>query len=240
MLRAIVGETNPLYHGTLPMVVPSNYTMGDNGAISGIAAFTATFSSGCYMYLPANGIYAGSAAGLYYCIMSSTTAGTVYNNTYTSGVPTAPESPTPFVTTGPGAVVQTSGVILPLLTLTLPAKSLGTNGYALARGRSFGSGASNKRYYMSLGGIDALCTIISTYPSGEYVQRIDMEGDYALNSSINAYVGGVSAAAMGSGVYRSINTDMSSDVNVVFGLYIDDATTSSGGLIELSLFTYPG
>lgn len=116
-----------LMQGGLTVGIPSSGSIGNNGALSGIAALDATYSGGIYLYFPANAIFAGSAAGLYYCVMSSTTAGTIYNNTYTGGVPTAPASPTPFASTGPGAYTQTTGEIT-LSTQTVPGGIMGING----------------------------------------------------------------------------------------------------------------
>lgn len=113
----------------LPIGIPSSGTIGNNGALSGLTAFTTTYSGGIFLYFPANAIFAGSLAGPYYCVMSGTTAGTIYNNTYTSGIPEIPASPTPFVTTGPGAYTQ---AVTEITTLSfpniIPANFLGING----------------------------------------------------------------------------------------------------------------
>lgn len=111
----------------IPVIIPSSGSMGNNGAITLTTALTTTYP-GCYLYLPANAISAGSAAGFYYAVMSSTTVGTVYNNTYSSGVPLDPASPTAFSTTGPGAYTQTTAADLTLLNITIPGGAMGKNG----------------------------------------------------------------------------------------------------------------
>lgn len=111
----------------IPVGIPSSGTIGNNGALSAITALPTTFAH-IYLYFPADAISAGSAAGFYYTIMSSTTAGTIYNNTYTSGVPTIPGSPTAFSTTGPGAYTQTTATTLSLASCTIPANAMGPNG----------------------------------------------------------------------------------------------------------------
>lgn len=130
MIKQVSGVSNP--HNTvassgIPLILPSSGTIGNNGALSGITALQQTYTSG-YAYFPANAIAAGVAAGMYYVVMSSTTAGTIYNNTYTSGMPTIPAVPTPFVTTGPGLYTQTTAVAIPLCTITIPGGSMGLNG----------------------------------------------------------------------------------------------------------------
>ncbi len=110
----------------IPFIYISSATMGNNGAISSATAMATTYES-AYVYLPAGAIVTNSAAGWYYFVGSSTTAGTVYNNTYTSGVPRVPSSPTAFATTGPGAFTQsTSEVTGPQF--SVPAGFLGNNG----------------------------------------------------------------------------------------------------------------
>jgi hypothetical protein len=120
------GGSYVLAQGGIPLILPSSGTMGNNGALSALTALPTTYAS-CYMFFAAGVIAAGSLAGMYYVTMSSATAGTVFNNTYTTGIPTIPATPTPFVTTGPGAYVQSTS-IQTLMSVSLPANSLGNNG----------------------------------------------------------------------------------------------------------------
>lgn len=113
----------------IPMVLPSSGTVGNNGALSGITAIpTGIIYPHAYVYMPANAISAGSAAGYYYAQFSSTTAATLYNNVYTSGTPTVPSTPTAFVTTGPGAYTQNTAAETVAITVTIPGNTLGING----------------------------------------------------------------------------------------------------------------
>jgi len=111
----------------IPFILPSSGTIGDNGALSALTALPTTYTS-CYMYFPVNTIAAGVAAGWYYVVMASTTAGTIYNNVYTSGIPTIPASPTAFATTGPGAYTQTTSSDIASMVFTVPGGLLGTHG----------------------------------------------------------------------------------------------------------------
>lgn len=81
-----------------------------------------------YVYAPVNAIAAATAAGVYYATCSLTTVCTLFNNTYTSGTPAVPGSPTAFSTTGPGAYTQTVATEFSLITATLAANSLNVNG----------------------------------------------------------------------------------------------------------------
>lgn len=110
--------------GTPSGIAPTG-AMGNNGALTLGTALPAVYS-GIYLYFPANAIFAGSAAGSYWCEMTSTTAGTVYNNLL-AGIPAWVNFPTQFVSTGPGAYTGEAGSVT-LATYTLPADSLGPTG----------------------------------------------------------------------------------------------------------------
>lgn len=112
----------------IPFINISSGTMGNNGALSAITALPLTYSGGAYIWLPAGAIAAGvpAAAAWYWCVFSSTTAGTVYNSTYTSGVPTIGTT-TAFSTTGPGAFTGDTGEVFGPQ-ITVPAGSIGPNG----------------------------------------------------------------------------------------------------------------
>lgn len=112
----------------VPMISVSSGTMGNNGALSAITALDRTYAK-CFMFFPAGAIAAGvpAAGGAWlYVEMSSATAGTVFNNTYTTGPTTIPASKVAFATTGPGAFVGDTteqGVLL-----SVPGGALGTTG----------------------------------------------------------------------------------------------------------------
>ena len=116
-----------LFRSTIPFVYPSSGSVGDNGALSGITALPQQYPH-AYFWMPANAIAAGSAAGWYYGVMSSTSAATLYDETYTTGVPAVPASPTAFATTGPGAYTQEVAAGKRGPQFTLPANTLGPNG----------------------------------------------------------------------------------------------------------------
>lgn len=144
----------------IPFIKASSGTMGNNGAVSAMTALPRTFSGGAYLYLPASAISAGSAAGWYWFVASSTTAGTVYNSTYTSGVP-RPGTTTAFVTTGPGAFTGTTGAIT-AVSVTVPANMMGLTGRTnIEFAYSFNNTAGNKVNSMSFGGTNCF-TVTST------------------------------------------------------------------------------
>jgi hypothetical protein len=144
--KSVGGGNITLFRAGIPVLLPSSGTIGNNGALSGLTAFPATYNGGCYLYFPANAIAAGSAAGLYYTVMSSTTAGTIYNNAYTSGSPLPPANPIAFATTGPGSYTQTTASDITLLSYTIPGGLLNANGEIISRHwRSLISNANTKQ-----------------------------------------------------------------------------------------------
>lgn len=108
-------------------------TMANNGAVTLGTALPSILSDGCWMEFPVGAIATGIpavASVKYWTVMSSTTVGQVFNNTYTPGTtsPTAiPVSPTAFVTTGPGAYTNGTGST-PAYSISIPANTLGNNG----------------------------------------------------------------------------------------------------------------
>lgn len=140
-----------LSQAAIPFIKASSGSMANNGAVTAMTALPKTYSNGAYLYLPANAIQAGSAAGWYWFVGSSTTAGTVYNSTYTSGTPIVGTT-TAFATTGPGAFTGDTGAVT-FVTITVPANSLGINGSLDIRsGWVFNNTAGTKAMAANYGG----------------------------------------------------------------------------------------
>ena len=125
-----VNNTVTLLTGQIPFVIaPTGTITVTTGVLTlGTAIQQYLLSNGsptkCYMYFPA-GAWTGSSAGWYYTTLSSTTAGLVYSNQYTTGQPTIPTSPT-LVTTGAGAYIGVTGTILGP-NITTPANTIVPN-----------------------------------------------------------------------------------------------------------------
>jgi hypothetical protein len=83
-----------------------------------------------YCYLPANAGGLGNAAGWFYFEMSSSTAGTVYNNGFTptpGALPVVPTAKTAFANPAGGRITQTTADIT-MLSCSLAAGAMGANG----------------------------------------------------------------------------------------------------------------
>lgn len=153
-------------NSAVPSGVPSSGSVAANGALTLGTALPTAFIAGIWLYFPSGAVYAGSAAGLYWVVMSSTTVGTVFDNVYTVGPRTPPSSPTPIVAAGPGAYVQTTGLTVSLSTITLPGGALGSKGKLTGEilwgcSNSAGSKIAKSRY----GGADILAQTLTTQGS---------------------------------------------------------------------------
>ena len=116
----------------VPMLVPGNGTIAANGVLTLSTALAANpVISSTFVYLTSSAITstgAGSAAGWYYALFSSTLTSTVYNNTYSgTGTPIIPTSPTAFVTGAGGAYTGVSTAVT-AYQLPVAGNTLGLNG----------------------------------------------------------------------------------------------------------------
>ena len=111
----------------IPFVMPSSGSVASNGNLSGLTAFNTVYGW-CYCYFPAGAVFAGSVAGWYLTNLTGATIGQIYADTYTSGQPSIPDSPTAIVAAGPGAYTQATGADVPGPSCIVPAGALGPNG----------------------------------------------------------------------------------------------------------------
>lgn len=189
-------RTYALFNGGIPTGKPSSGSIGNNGALSGITAFPFTFAD-CFLFFPADKIAVGVPAGFYYTQMSSPTAGTIFNNTYTSGLPTIPAVLVPFVTTGPGAYTQTSGAAEQQTSFTVPGNSMGANGsWRLRQLLCYNNSAGTKAFSVRWGGTNSLSISLSTSLCSNILRSMTNAGKTGVQfSEPAAAVGPVSASA---------------------------------------------
>lgn len=169
---------------------PGSGSIGNNGALTLTTAYYRTITKG-YAYFLADQIAAGVAAGWYYIEMSSTTAGTIYNNTYSTGNPTEPTTKTAFVTTGPGAYTGGTANIT-ALSFPLAGGTMGKYG-ALHGPASFActNSAGTKTFRVNLGGTSFMSLALTTFLSDQWM--IDIR-----NAGVeNQQIGGIAIAGAG-------------------------------------------
>jgi hypothetical protein len=191
----------------ISIILPASGSIANNGALTLGTALTTTYSvantGGCYMYFATDTIAVGVPAGLYYVVMSSTTVGTIYNNTYTSNVPIAPVSPTPFVTTGPGAYTQTTSEVT-LITPTIPGGLMGKNGRLTSSGLMVAPANTNSKTVKLKSGAIAIRTYAAANSGSNSFDLFESFGLRNRNSesiqisgvtSISGYVQGIGGSA---------------------------------------------
>lgn len=203
----------------IPFVLVSSGTMGNNGALSGLTAVATTYPN-AYVWMPAGAISSGSLAGWYYATFSSATAATVFNNTYTSGTPAIPGSPTAFVTTGPGAYTQTTGSNIAAYTLSIPGNTIGVNG------------SINLMVAKSLNNSAGAKTLTANYSSYAFATQAGTTqvGGGAPSGFSNRGVANVQVPLVGSQFNANINS-----VALVYGTI--DSTSAQNLVINLQLAT---
>lgn len=131
------GEPVILLQNAAPLILVSSGNIGNNGALTAITALDLAFGN-CWMNFPAGAVAAGvpATSTTLFVQMTGVTAGTVFNNSpqIVGNTIPFPTTPTPFVTTGPGAYVQTTASQITLLTIPLQGGVIGAFGRLHANG----------------------------------------------------------------------------------------------------------
>lgn len=211
----------------IPMVLAGSGSMGNNGALTLTTALAAIYAS-AYVYLPANAIVSGSAAGWYYATFSSTTAATVFNNTYSSGTPAVPASPTAFVTTGPGAYTGKS-TTQTAYNISIPGNTIGVNGgLRVHLGMTWTNTAASKTTQLVFGGTNFANFAGTTTTSGELMYGFKNRGVAGAQVGLTFSTGvpwtGVSATAL---VYGSVDTTQPQTL----GTNLTNATPATNNMV---------
>lgn len=217
---------------SVPVGIAPTGSVAANGAITLGTALNTTFSGGLWLYLPAGAAYAGSTAGFYWAVMSSTTLGTLYNNTYNpvtdSGAP--PASPTAISAAGPGAYSGTTAEIT-ALSVNIPGGLLGVQGGISTFSRlSWNSSAGNKALFLKYGGVELASTtfanVLSSSRSLSFtnIGVADKQMGAAWGDYTNATVAGF--ASVNSTVDKALTISIATstaatDVNILPSMYVE-------------------
>lgn len=229
-LLTTLGLEHPLFSwGAVPLIYVSSGTMGNNGALSAITALPKIYSGGAYMYFPINMICTvgsgGNAAGWYWVVMSSTTAGTVYNSTYTSGIPTAGTN-TAFSCTGPGTMTQTTGAEITAFQYTIPGGSATIGGWWRYRTTFYWNGnANNKIFRLKYGG--------SNFQSSTVTSNVGVTETITLRKS-GAATQDCPASTLGDGSSAGGSTflGITDSSNQTFAISVQEATATDYFIIS--------
>lgn len=228
---------NPVFRGLLSQVgavgtpsgIANTGSIGTNGAITLGTSLGLTYGPtsnncpGVWLYFPAGALYTGSIAGSYWCVMTSGTAGTAYNNLLpATGAWTPPTTPSPIVAAGPGAYTGAT-TIQTLGTIVVPANMMGPQGALLVtRHDTVNNTGGNKTLTLAFGGTVFNAPVITTQLANAFRSVIRNRG------VTNAQVGGPtpSAAGLGSSTTALVTsgTDTTVAQNVVLSGTLAAAT----------------
>ena len=183
-----------LLQTAVPFVLPPSGTMGNNGLISwGSVAVPVAYAS-AYVYLPANAIQAGSSAGWYYAVFSSTQACTVYNNPYITGQPQVPQTPIPFVSTGPGAFTSVISTDTQSVNVQIPGLVMGVNGCLRVHGLVFNVNSGTNKVNRLRVGTDTIRGAGQTTTQGTpWISHFMNAGTHTRQRTMNANHGDTGA-----------------------------------------------
>jgi hypothetical protein len=191
----------------IPVAVANTGTIATAGAITLGTALPRIYPA-IWLYFPASAVVGDATGGLYFCVMTSTTVGTVYagkqgvaNGVTASFQPTVPTTLVAVV--GSNAEYTGSTTATNLVNVTIPAGTIGLNGSA----RVTVNWTSNNSGGAKTGKVFLLTTqvgVSSAYTSstgGTQMISIRNAGTAAFNSS--QVVGGIATSAA---VYSAVDT----------------------------------
>ena len=136
---------------------------------------------GVWCYLPAN--FGGKTypAGWYWAVLSSDTAGILYNNVYRLGVPTRPATLIPFVDNLAGWLTQTTSEVTGPTGFTLLGGSMGPSGTLKAHSRMMGNLTANKTFKIYLDSTQvAFFGTLTTNPNSESIVSVRNQASESL------------------------------------------------------------
>jgi hypothetical protein len=231
-----ISQSGILLQNGIPFVTPASGTISATGALSGMGVALPTTYANAYFFFPASALSTTSAAGWYFTQMTSTTAGTVFQNTYTSGIPSIPLTSTRVaVTAGQGAYTQVSTTNT-AISFTIPANALGPNGklrYSMLQTNNNSAGI--KFVSVTIGSTLAYQTGMSGTSISNWVLKDMMNAGSTGSQSYPSQGAPGPIASTGAGLWSSIDTTQSFTVVTKHTLNTPatDAVTNEFFSIEL-------
>jgi len=195
--------------GTVTGAGTGNLVLGT--ALDLIYGPTSNNIPGIWLYFPSTAL-SGLAAGFYWCVMTSTTVGTVYTNTYSGiGAPGIPASTT--VATGSGnAYTQPTGAYASVIACAIAGNTIGPNGSAVGTfSFSNNNSAGNKQVNLywntaaAAGGIALVNASNSTNVTLRSSAQVQNMGVTNAQTRVSTTYG-ASGTAIGSAAYDTTQT----------------------------------
>ena len=173
---------------------------------------------GCWCYMPSGFGRSGYAAGWYWGVFSSDTAGVLYSDTYVSGRVTRDFSPTAFPVNLNGWLTQTTSEVTGPTGFTIPGGSIGKSGVLKMLVRGLGNTTANKTYKTYIGSTYVgYIGPVTTNPSWEVAIDCRNQGSEAMQigSRQTALTGvGASGATFVAGESTSVDTTVDQNFSI--------------------------
>lgn len=237
-----LAATPLLLQVSVPTGIAPTGSVAANGALTLGTALQQTYgptgvSPGIWLFLPAGAAFATSPAALYWCVMTSTTLGTIFNTTYTNlganltPLWIAPLNPTPIVAGGPGAYTgvtstQTMGIAV------VPANTMGANGSVrMSCQFSMPNTAGTKTIQFVFG-----ASGIVVFPTFANILAASVSGIFSNRGATNQQIGIVSATA-GLGTSTTATSNLAVDTTAARGISLQGtlATATDYVILEQTL-----
>jgi len=224
-----------------PFVIPA----GDGAAVglqftNNLGAFTLSAAiitnlwnalKGCWIYLQANFGAQTYPAGWYWAVFTGDTAGTLYMNTYTSGTPIRPTSPTSFPVNLNGWYSTTTSEVTGPDGFVLPGGSMGLSGSLKTYWSLAGNAISTKSFFGIIGGTKVIQANTTTSPVAEMLTTMRNTG--TAQEQINTRspgtapigVAAAASATVSSAVFQftTIDTNVDNTLSISLKLQATDA-----------------
>ena len=181
---------------------------------------------GCWCYMPSGFGRSGYAAGWYWAVFSSDTAGVLYSDNYVSGRPVRDFSPTAFPVNLNGWLTQTTAEITGPTGFSLRGGAMGKNGSLKQHLRFLGNVTGTKTFRTYVGSAIVLQTSPTTSPSAEQLMSCRNQGVETLqnNSRASSTTGvGVSGASVSGFDYTAVDTGIDQNLSMSLQLSVNTA-----------------
>ncbi len=217
--KAIGGVPRQVALSAIPFLIPPGdgssvglQFTGSAGAFtlsSAIMAGLGSMLNGCFMYMPDNFCGSGYPAGWYWAAFSTETAGTLYTNTYLSGIPNRPGTPTAFPSNLSGFLTTTTSEVTGPNGYVLYGGSIGKNGSLNMSIRVSGNNVNSHAFRVYLGST-SLWSMVGIYssPIAEILLSARNQGIESIQccSRTGSIVGMGVFSSSAEGGYKTVNT----------------------------------
>lgn len=219
------------------LIFPPSGTVLTDGTITLGATLPQIYSRGAWVRLPAGAITSvgGGAAGLYWCVFSSTTVGQFKNNYASPASLDALAHPASVGTNATGsnvAYTQDTASDITMATVPVAGGSLGVNGgWTGDISFSNSNSASTKRVWVKFGEVDVVRLSLTTSISGRTRPRISNQGAETLQLAQSPVGTAANSASTFNSDLARLEVDTTVAQNITIGVLLPLADIAVGYVI---------